>query len=273
MLIPLSLVIEIIHIASQAAAFQRTIVDKIPNRFLYWPNRTISFAINNRGCPHVPLAEASGAIRRSFYTWSSPSCTDVSFHFNGFIEDNKTNLALSEGEKPDEKNLIVWHETWPPPGVSEEAVSKKISAITTIIYKTENGIIIDADIDLNGKDYYWTTSDDTTQVVTDIQNIITHEVGHLLGFDHATIKEATMHDTSSQGEIEKRTLHEDDQLAVCTVYPFNKPTPPGSNQGEIQEDVHGGCQLLVAAPFQVRTERMVLILFIIVLLTVKKRNR
>ena len=63
-----------------------------------------------------------------------------------------------------------------------------------------------------------------TCVAYDVQDILTHEAGHFLGFGHTPVVGATMNAQSDLGDTSKRTLHPDDILAVCTVYPAGEPT-------------------------------------------------
>jgi hypothetical protein len=230
-------------LAPHAAAYQRAAVANAPDRYLYWQIRTLHFSINNQGSRDLPIHETVGAVKRSFFTWASPSCTDIFFDYDGLDPAVKTNLTMGQSEGPDNKNLLVWHESWPPAGVTDGSVTSEMPAVTTIIYSTENGIIVDADIDFNNHDFYWTTTNDTTKVETDIENILTHEIGHLLGLDHSQDKEATMYDSTHKGELSKRSLHADDVLGLCVIYPYAKTTPPGQGQGEVPKKVQGGCQV------------------------------
>lgn len=226
-----------------AAAYQRAEVDGAPGRYLFWPTRTLGYTVGKDGCKDVALNEALGAVKRAFFAWASPSCTDLYFLFDGLESIAKTSLQLGQDEDPDYKNVVLWRNTWPPAGVTDGSVTKEMPAVTTIIYNTDSGVVVDADIDLNGQDYFWTTTDDTTKADTDIENVVTHEVGHLLGLSHSDEKDATMHGTTHRAELTKRTLHADDILGLCTIYPFGKDTPKGSGQGSIPQQVQGGCQV------------------------------
>jgi len=74
----------------------------------------------------------------------------------------------------------------------------------------------------------------------DIQNIATHEVGHLLGIDHSSeslfeseesLVEATMYFASETGETSRRDLSSDDILAVQSLYSASIPNAPTLSSG------------------------------------------
>lgn len=220
----------------QAAAFERAAVDGKPSTYLFWPARTIAYYLNKRGSADLAIKEVVGAVRRSFFSWASPSCTDLEPRFMGLDGGEQTNLTLGEGEAPDRKNLLIWREDqWPPAGVTDGTITKDMAAVTTLSYDADSGAIIDADIDLNGHDFFWTTSDDQMQRSRDVQNIVTHEVGHLLGLAHSKNAEATMFAMTEDAELKKRTLEQDDLDGICAIYPYGSWTPQGQ--------VGGGCDL------------------------------
>ncbi|BDG07001.1 matrixin family metalloprotease [Anaeromyxobacter paludicola] len=53
----------------------------------------------------------------------------------------------------------------------------------------------------------------------DVQNTVTHELGHVLGLDHPPLAGATMSATATPGETSKRVLAASDVAGICTAYP------------------------------------------------------
>jgi hypothetical protein len=53
----------------------------------------------------------------------------------------------------------------------------------------------------------------------DLEAVLTHELGHLIGLDHTPDFDATMFAGYEPGTIDQRTLEEDDLLAACDAYP------------------------------------------------------
>jgi hypothetical protein len=119
-------------------------------------------------------------------------------------------------------------------------------AVTLTTMNLRTGELVDADIEMNGwngltgpqaSGVYFTCQDLTAPICTspgygqsgctwhDLQNTLTHEVGHLLGLDHPPEVEATMYRRADVGETKKRDLHPDDIAGICTIYPKDAPTP------------------------------------------------
>src|SRR4029450_623884 len=89
------------------------------------------------------------------------------------------------GAEPDGENRLVWH-------TDEWLDSPAALALTPAVFRRTTGEITDADIDFNGVDYTWTTTDPPELVLTDVQNTATHELGHVLGLAHTPDPMATM---------------------------------------------------------------------------------
>lgn len=101
--------------------------------------------------------------------------------------------------------------------------------ITIVSYDVRTGVIYDADIELNAARFVFTTVDSPpcmgtvssqSCVSTDVQNTVTHEVGHFVGLDHSS--GGVMAPDASTGEISKRQLDAASEAFVCEVYPQGK---------------------------------------------------
>lgn len=90
------------------------------------------------------------------------------------------------------------------------------------------GIILDTDILLNAENYTFATDGSATS--QDVENVITHEVGHFFGLGHegpgpSFDIEATMFAFASPGETLKRTLAPHDIAGIRDAYPGQGPRP------------------------------------------------
>jgi len=213
-------------VASPASAFVRETVDGSPDTPLFWASRAIEVRPAYTSSTDVPESALRSAVLRALSTWETAGdgCTDIALTAGEPPTGLETSLA---GASRDGENRVVWRE-------DEWTEDPSALALTTLIYRRDTGEILDADIDINGVDHFWTVTDDPGAVVTDVQNTVTHELGHVLGFGHSEEVEATMYGRSPPGETKKRDLDTDDVAAVCTVYPFGEPTPGGLGV------VHGG---------------------------------
>ena len=222
-------------------AFKRASVDDKDEIFLYWPVRDLTYSINARGSDNVPIGDVIAAVKRSARHWDSLGCTDLNVTFDDTIDHTVTNLTLAAAEQPDGINTVIWRESAWPPEESEQDLDRNIVALTTLVFDSRTGQIIDADIDVNGFHYTWIVTDDTIgSTFTDIENVLTHEFGHFFGLGHTDVPEATMWAITPPGELQKRTLHADDEEGICTIYPLGRATPLGLQQLPNLE-LRGGC--------------------------------
>lgn len=95
-------------------------------------------------------------------------------------------------------------------------------AITVLTFDREAGEILDADIVVNGEHRFGVVDQMDSLAARkayDIQNVLTHELGHFLGLgedydDHS----ATMYAYSLPGETNKRDLNDRDTLTIDHLY-------------------------------------------------------
>jgi len=249
-----SVIIAITILGSLTAhAYVRDHVDGKATYYLYWKTRSITWYMDNKGCDSVGLEGSVGSAKNAFFTWASPWCTDLYFQFGGLISNATSNLLLGDSAKPDAKNVIKWHTTWPPPGV--EGISKDTIAITTLKYNADNGVILDADIDLDldpRDQIYWTAAETGSGTVFDIQAVLTQEIGHILGLQPSKDPDSVMFSGIKQGYQTKRVLAKDDEDAICHIYPFQHVTPRGPGQPMPPPEISGtsGCSVTMGSDKQ-----------------------
>ena len=134
--------------------------------------------------------------------------------FGNLVVDSFGNIDTST---PDGKNEIFFGTIQNPNIIAAAFVHGVFNG------PTENRIIIESDIILNDNspNFVWgNASVDSSKM--DLQNIITHELGHYIGLDHPpTIpqcSDSTLYPTASIGETQKRSLSNDDIQCIQSLY-------------------------------------------------------
>jgi hypothetical protein len=220
--------------------------------------------------PGLSSDELVQAVAGAAAPWSQPqlTCSSVALTVEGQPE-------ASAPVKRDGVNRVVFRrDQWCPhpraPG--EPCYSPQILAQTIDVVDLKTGRIVEADIEVNAVDHVWTDlvrHPGEVPGARDLQNALTHEVGHLLGFAHSChISADDPSDTDDQGQpvpfcseagpqalastmvaqiaetdLDRRTLTEDDERGVCEVY------PPGITRGATQvEPPAGGCTMARGQP-------------------------
>lgn len=112
-------------------------------------------------------------------------------------------------DKLDGENTIVWG-NYPTSGVIAVTIVWSSRAAKTII---EFDMVLDTD-------YQWGNAADNSSVM-DLQNIVTHELGHALGLGdvyQTAAWQETMYGYAAPGETLKRSLYIGDQTGITKLY-------------------------------------------------------
>lgn len=208
---------------------------------LYWTANRLTWHQNRLGNPQTPGDSEFEAVRRSFASWQE-------------VFTNCGNLELVEGPLVDERevgysqngenrNIVLFRmrrcaEVAPNDDAcwEDDTCANAYDCwdhgpgtigITLTTYDERSGIIYDSDIELNAAGFTFTTSDGgacgpvvtADCVSTDVQNTVTHEVGHFLGLDHTDAVGSTMNPRAPPGELSKRVIDNGSALFVCEAYP------------------------------------------------------
>lgn len=198
----------IVLISLLLVSFERERAE-ISGKTLRWETMPVKYHISSECYKPIERQRCFDAVVKSFRTWESPDCTSLRFIRGEDINDTKGSFDPLNLEA--NKNIVVWlYNEWP--------YDSNGLALTTITYDDKTGKIYDADIELNGVNYRFDVVEETPSSYSDIQNTLTHEIGHLIGLDHSYDPSSVMYPTSRAGETKKRVLSPDDIEGVCEIY-------------------------------------------------------
>ena len=137
-------------------------------------------------------AVAKASLEAAAMKWNIISSKNV-IEFIGWEADETAEQGYSDG-----RPTIYWQKTW-------EGDRKSEQARTTVVWS--GATIRDADIKINAKDFDFSYEDqefDYNKV--DFISLLVHEMGHALGFAHATTRESVMYPLLSKG-YDRRDIH------------------------------------------------------------------
>lgn len=138
---------------------------------------------------YAPVAGFSAPVGRSFAAWNGAI---GSSYFSG-----TTDRSAPDSPSQDGTNVIGW----------ARLVPKNVLAATWT-YTDDAGRVLEADVFYNVSQQWAVLNACNESSRFDIENIGTHELGHVLAMDHVSDsgKQATMYPSAPAGEVRKRTL-------------------------------------------------------------------
>lgn len=190
-----------------------------------WQSNTINFELHDELPSGVNNQELQSAVLDAMNTWSSPSCSTVRFSLEGYTPEH--------AQPGDGKNTIEWLTGgWSARGFQADA-----AGVTDVQYqKSPNGdwVIVEADMYLNADQHTWTARGGGDDVERDVQSVVTHEAGHMLGLMHPCEPGggAGVPDCTSRSDFSltamypiysptQSVLSDDDVAGVCFLYPLD----------------------------------------------------
>ncbi|MET0404238.1 MAG: myxosortase-dependent metalloprotease, MXAN_2677/MXAN_2678 family [Cystobacter sp.] len=242
-----------------AQAYHRALVTGRP-LCVFWPVREFVYHLDAAGSARTPGDSEFAAIDAAVASWRavSATCSDYTFRrgpdiarpFVGYVrgEENENVFTFRESDCND----VV------PPG--DPCIDQRtcrnvyacwehdggVLALTTTTYVLSTGKVLDADIELNaageGRGFLFTTVDSppcsgervSDCVVTDVQNTMTHELGHVVGLDHVPEQPgSTMEPAALPGETHKRIIDAGSVAGFCDTYPRGLPPTQCNENPEI----------------------------------------
>lgn len=229
-----------------------------------WSVRKVTYRMDAAGSAKTPVEAEFTAIDNAFASWQTLArgCSDFEFIRGPRITDPKV------GRGTDQDNVILFREencrdVVPLTDACQSDGScgnahkcwehgDSTIALTTSTYSTRTGVVFDSDIEFNagksldGTRFLFTTISSPpcaegmeTPFCTayDIQNTATHEIGHLVGFDHVTGTMSTMAPTAPLADLQKRVIDPGTASGFCGTYPRGKPPVPCDELAQLKNKI------------------------------------
>jgi uncharacterized protein (TIGR03382 family) len=228
-----------------------------------WPYSCVQVQPDTAGTSDLPIDKVIATVQKSAGNWTVPAAECSSYLQMNVIQPQ----AL--GAHYDGTNVVTFiKDSWCPPneGTSNDGkcFDPHAAAITLIFFidkpgDAHDGALVDADVLLNNVNFTFVNVGDgatptarTGTQIADLENTLTHELGHLQGLDHTCkdaatspnevddtgnppplcsdlknvpfdervkIITATMYNSAAAGEISKRQPKADDYAGICAAYP------------------------------------------------------
>jgi hypothetical protein len=204
-------------------------------------DRPIPYFVTERDIPGVSAGEFRDVVTRAFATWQAAPRATIQSQFQGFtsalpgLQDGRTTLGFLDRLDLD-----------------------RVLGATSFLLDASTGEILESDVFINTR-FNWSVAPAGEPGRVDLESVVLHEVGHLLGLGHSALGETEMMPggrrvlasgavmfpiAMSAGSIADRQLQPDDLAGISDLYPasgFAQAT--SSISGRITKDgipVFGG---------------------------------
>ncbi len=169
----------------------------------------VPYYINTDNIPTVyGITEANfaAAVNAAFDEWESVPSSYLSFSHEG----------TGNTYTPYNNWVHDWHNT-----IGFAQLPAGTAGLASIW--SSGSTITEVDIRLQSNGTGWSLGAVPGRI--DLQSVITHEIGHLVGLGHSNISDATMRPAVGTNNIISRTLHEDDIAGITYLYYQEVPEP------------------------------------------------
>lgn len=176
---------------------------------LFWSDpANISIVSSSTGSDDIADGSEETALRNAIDAWNDATGTTARL-----VEDSSA-YSQSRTDWQSSNLHLMWFDENDSSGYFPGASS---TVAITPIWFFGDGRIDDADVIFNGKNFAFTTSGQASRF--DVQDIATHELGHLLGLDHSGWAGASMYPYVDSTVILHRSLSLDDVRGLRHAYP------------------------------------------------------
>lgn len=213
---------------------------------LWWRSPALTLHFQQDGLADVAGDAEFAAVRRSMAAWQTAmeSCSALTLTEGAPVESKDVAYTTVTPTR----NVLVFRTAAACRDVvPDNASCRKVSmfhcanvydcwphasaalAVTSSFHDPTTGEILDADIEFNAARFRFTATADEGPtcvppnyegcVYYDLENTMTHELGHFVGLDHVGSLGSTMNPQAAPGETDKRSIDPDSQQFLCDAYP------------------------------------------------------
>lgn len=199
---------------------------------LVWQRSCLSYTLVRPTTQSIPFEEIRDTIDAAFEAWSEVDCGDgrLPLKFER-TSDYGACTTAEYNQDAANANMVFFLDDWSGDDLPADAF-----ALTLVWHDPESGKIYDADIQLNAEIApFAICGDRCSGGVSDLSNVVTHEVGHFIGLGHSPEEGATMSAEALLGDTDKRTLEADDRAGACAIYGA-RPVPSCGDDADYLPD-------------------------------------
>lgn len=191
---------------------------------LRWATMPIRYFVTNRDVADVTAPQLQSAAQQAFGAWAAGPTVSISSQFGGFTS--------AEPSKEDGVNVI---------GFRARPDLERTLGATSFVIDDVTGQLQESDIFLNSS-FDWSASATGQSGRFDVQSILTHEVGHLLGLGHSALGETEIRPTGGRRVLGKQAI----------MFPIAFPSGNTADRTPKPDDVAGMGEVYSSAGFTQR---------------------
>lgn len=195
-----------------------------------WPTSCVSYNVHEDGSKKLDISanQLADVVDDAFDQWLSAECAEgsvsIAIDYRGKAQCGEP--EFNQGDRDRNANIWMFQDDGTPTQMSSPpARLTDPLAVTTVSFNEDTAQIYDVDVELLSYEADFTLDD--TRVEVDLASVVTHEAGHFLGLDHSRTGGATMAAGYFPGDLETRSLEEDDLEGICAAYPEGRSFPGG----------------------------------------------
>jgi len=202
-----------------------------------WHQQPIGYFISDRPGNGVTAMDLLAATQRATATWSGVASANVRFAFQA--------MTTAPAEGIDGKTVL---------GFIDRPDLDRVLGATSFLIDTATGEIAEADIFFNSR-FAFSVAPNGQADRVDLESVVVHELGHLLGLGHSAIGETERSSSGSRrvigsgsvmfpiamtaGATADRTLQGDDIAGLSDLYPSGQTLDTGGIIGRVTKNGQG----------------------------------